>query len=198
MPDIIEAIPIEKNGVDVFATRWGTTVYEYELGSVPTDFQDLMVAISEQRAEAVEAEVKPLSVRMRTRNEFLDKLGTALAECSKIQAKFDSEDEGDEWMDGWFSSTTVEILTDSRVGLTGSDGHDGDYQVKDGKYRADKAQIEGIISKLKSVIDSQNNASQTDMTRLQSLVDRRDESYTTATNLMTSVSETRDNAIRNM
>ena len=36
------------------------------------------------------------------------------------------------------------------------------------------------------------------MTRLQSLVDRRDESFTTATTLMTNVSDTRDNAIKNM
>ena len=31
------------------------------------------------------------------------------------------------------------------------------------------------------------------MSRLQSLVDRRDESYSTATNLMTSISDTRSN-----
>jgi hypothetical protein len=42
------------------------------------------------------------------------------------------------------------------------------------------------------------NEAQTDMTRLQSLVDRRDESYSTATNLMTSISDTRSNVIRNM
>ena len=42
------------------------------------------------------------------------------------------------------------------------------------------------------------NEAQTDMTRPQSLVDRRDESYSTATNLMTSISDTRSNVIRNM
>jgi hypothetical protein len=36
------------------------------------------------------------------------------------------------------------------------------------------------------------------MSRLQSLVDRRDESYSTATNLMTAVSDTRANLIRNL
>ena len=61
-----------------------------------------------------------------------------------------------------------------------------------------KASVEGMISMLKNMIDSRNNESQTDMTRLQSLVDRRDESYSTATNLMTSVSDTRSNLIRNL
>ncbi len=46
--------------------------------------------------------------------------------------------------------------------------------------------------------DGLNNEAQTDMTRLQSLVDRRDESYSTATNLMASISDTRANVIRNM
>ena len=51
---------------------------------------------------------------------------------------------------------------------------------------------------LKSMIDSMNNESQTDMSRLQSLVDRRDESYSTATNLMTAISDCRSNLIRNL
>ena len=51
---------------------------------------------------------------------------------------------------------------------------------------------------LKTMIDSRNNESQTDMSRLQSLVDRRDESYSTATNLMSAVSDTRSNLIRNL
>jgi uncharacterized coiled-coil DUF342 family protein len=61
-----------------------------------------------------------------------------------------------------------------------------------------KSYTEMFIQKTKSKIDTLNNESQTDMTRLQSLVDRRDESYNTATTLMTNVSDTRSNAIRNL
>jgi hypothetical protein len=55
-----------------------------------------------------------------------------------------------------------------------------------------------MIQALKSMIDSRNNKAQTDMTRLQQLVDRRDESFSTASSLMTSVSDTRGNLIRNL
>ena len=65
-------------------------------------------------------------------------------------------------------------------------------------YSANKMTIEGMIQKVKSTIDGLNNESQTDMSRLQSLVDRRDESYSTATNLMTAISDTRSNLIRNL
>ena len=199
MADTITPVPVTNDGVDVFKSRWGTTIYDYKLNDKAVDFQDLMVAISEHRATAVEGEVKPLSVRMRARNDFLDKLGTALAECSRKQAEFDSDDDGDDWMSGYFTSTTASVLTDPRLQLKGAEDHSGDYRYRSSNgYDADKAQLEGLVSKIKSAIDAQNNASQTDMTRLQSLVDRRDESYTTATTLMTNVSETRDNAIRNM
>ena len=61
-----------------------------------------------------------------------------------------------------------------------------------------KKWLEYFVQRVKSKIDGLNNDSQTDMSRLQSLVDRRDESYSTATNLMTDISDTRSNLIRNL
>ena len=61
-----------------------------------------------------------------------------------------------------------------------------------------KSSVEEYIQLIKSRIDGLNNASQTDMSRLQSLVDRRDESFSTATNLMSAISDTRSNLIRNL
>ena len=43
-----------------------------------------------------------------------------------------------------------------------------------------------------------NNESQKDMSRLQSLVDRRDESFSTASDLMSKISDTRSNLISNL
>ena len=47
-------------------------------------------------------------------------------------------------------------------------------------------------------IDALNNEGQKDMTRLQSIVDRRDEAFSTASDLMSKIGDTRSNAIRNM
>ena len=190
MSDTIQSVTVLTNGTDQFKARWGSSVYDYKLNGTAVDFQDLMVAISEHRATAVEAEVEPLSTRMRKRNSYLEKLGTALSEATQKQSGFKSDDAGSTTMSGWFSAETSSLINQICPDF-----------IKDwsgNQCRATKAGVDGIISKLKSVIDSENNASQTDMTRLQSLVDRRDESYTTATTLMTSVSDTRDNAIRNL
>ena len=159
------------------------------------DFQDLMVKFSKNRAVAVEGEVEPLTVRIQQRNKRLEELSEALAELTKIQTSFDSDAEGSDACsnDVAFSEMTAQVLRD--VGYA-NDG--GWMSIGGGKYIINKQTCEAVLSRVKSEIDGLNNEAQADMTRLQSLVDRRDESYSTATNLMTSISDTRSNVIRNM
>ena len=203
---------IQSNSVTL-SQNWGAITFnDYTFAGKMVDFQDLMVAVAEKRAVSVEGEVAPMSVRMRTRNKFLDDLGNVLAELTKIEASFDGEDDGSLDMTGWMSNPTGDLLA-TRLAVPGT-GYNSESDIpSDRKKRADfywvasrnsdsysanKKTIAGMIQKVKSKIDSLNNAAQTDMSRLQSLVDRRDESYSTATNLMTSISDTRSNLIRNL
>lgn len=195
---------------DNIGSMWGVSVKDYTLNDVQTDLQDLLVAVSKQRANAVEQEVTPLSKRMEARNDLLEKFGNALAELTKIQASFKSDDPGSKDMSGWISSSTVDLLkTLGYSPTTIANISEGDYKDNEKRpdfyyssadrgYSANKKTIEGMIQSVKSKIDGLNTDAQSDMTRLQSLVDRRDEAYSTATNLMTDVSDTRSNAIRNM
>lgn len=213
--------------IDNIQSRWGVVTGDYEVtlnGKTDTmDFQDLMVKFSKNRAVAVEGEVEPLTVRIQQRNKRLDELGIVLAELTQIQADFESDDTGSRDMRSWMSNATGAALESlgyvPHIYLLDEELHDADSDYSyvrpddneerkdfyiagwksDGKvYSANKKTIEGMLSRVKSEIDSLNNAAQADMTRLQSLVDRRDESYSTATNLMTSISDTRANVIRNM
>ena len=193
--------------------NWGAIQFnDYYFDGLKVDFQDLMVAVAEKRAVTVEGEVTPMSVRMRARNATLDKLGTILAELTKAQAGFEGDDKGTRDMRGdWLSNATGDYLKNvlgySCHHYTKTDDRPGEndradfYEVGDrssDKYSANKKTVEAMIQSVKSKIDSLNNAAQTDMSRLQSLVDRRDESYSTATNLMTNISDTRSNLIRNL
>ena len=194
--------------------RWGVKAGDYNvtLNSKTDlmDFQDLMVKFSKNRAVAVEGEVEPLTVRIQQRNKRLEELSEALAELTKIQTEFESDDTGDRDMHSWMSNKTGQAL--ESLGYTPkyyatkddrpddedrADFYKAGWKTED-SYSANKKTIEGMLSRVKSEIDGLNNEAQTDMTRLQSLIDRRDESYSTATNLMTSVSDTRSNVIRNM
>ena len=196
-------------------SRWGVKAGDYNVTlnskTDTMDFQDLLVKFSKNRAVAVEGEVEPLTVRINQRNKRLDELGEVLSELTKIQTEFESDDTGDRDMHSWMSNKTGQAL--ESLGSTPKYYATEDDRPKDNEDRADfykagwagencysanKKTLEGMLSRVKSEIDSLNNAAQTDMTRLQSLIDRRDESYSTATNLMTSVSDTRSNVIRNM
>jgi len=165
--------------------NWGAVeFYDYRFNSVKMDFQDLMVAVAEKRAVSVEGEVAPMSVRMRTRNKDLDLLGKCLAELTAAEATLPSDAKGTDRCSYSFSADVkarVKTLTNHNLDDNES-----------------KKWLEYFIQMVKSKVDSLNNASQTDMSRLQSLVDRRDESYSTATNLMTQISDTRSNLIRNL
>lgn len=191
---------------DNIGAMWGVTVKDYKLNGTQIDLQDLLVAVSKQRATAVENEVSPLSKRMEARNDLLEKYGAALSELTKIQASFKSDAKGSQDMSGWITSSTVDMLKKLGYSYTYMSDHtdkDDDerpdfyYCSKCNSYSANKQTIEGMVQRVKSAIDGLNTDAQADMTRLQSLVDRRDEAYSTATNLMTNVSDTRSNTIRN-
>ena len=179
MPSIQKQDPVQ------LSQDWGAKFQDYKIEEKPVDFQDLMVAVSEQRAVTVEGEVTPLTTRIRTRNAMLDELGTDLADLSKLQAQLKSDDAGDTRR-GYAQQATK----DSLIKIFG--------QLDWGDLHMTKYEVEEWIQKVKSKIDGLNNEAQTDMTRLQGLVDRRDESFSTATNLMSAISDTRSNLIRNL
>ncbi len=168
---------------------WGVQVVDYELNGQRVDFQDLLIKVSEQRAATVEQEIEPMSTRMSTRNRKLDSLGAALAIVADIQAKFtDADDTGNK-------TSTLALTAEAKAGL-GLVGYTGG--TVGSTLTMNKSTAEYYQQMLKTELDSLNNASSKDMTRLQSLVDKRDESYSTATSLMQEVGDTRANTIKNM
>ncbi len=178
--------------LDSIKNMWGVSAGDYNvtLNSNPKelmDFQDLMVKFSKNRAVAVEGEVEPLTIRIQQRNKRLDSLGRILAALTELQTRIPSDDKNEDTYElNGLTNEELNILWDLI-----NDGGPRDTQFF--RYECEEA-----LQLVKSEIDGLNNEAQTDMTRLQSLVDRRDESYSTATNLMTSISDTRSNVIRNM
>ena len=164
---------------------WGATFGDYFYDSEHVDLQDLMVDIAENRATTVEGEIEPLSKRIRNRNKTLEDLGNVLADLTKLQSQFKSDAEGSA-REGYLKPESKAILLEVFGSLDWSDLHMTKYEVEE------------WIQKVKSKIDALNNEGQKDMTRLQALVDRRDEAYSTASDLMSKISDTRSNVISNM
>ena len=163
------------------SASWGATFGDYFYGTAKTDFQDLMVGIAANRATSVEGEVMPLTTRIKNRNAYLEELGEALADLTRLQTAFKSDDPGDKQRETMKDSTYQTIYK-----------LQGTYPTK----KEYKQWVEYYLKLVKNKIDALNNEGQKDMTRLQSLVDRRDEAFSTASTLMSSISDTRGNLIR--
>jgi len=169
--------------------QWGVDVKDYMVGDVKADFQDILVLVSEDRARVIEAEVEPMATRMEVRNKRIDELGDALAIIADLEANATDKEGKDE-------VTSTMTLTQSAADGLRIVGYTGGQVGQTVKMK--KSQVDYYQQLLKSKLDSLNNASQNDMTRLQSLVDRRDEAYSTATSLMQAVGDTRAGTIKNM
>lgn len=176
---------ITNTGVEL-SQSWGVEFYDYKFDKKSMDFQDLMVAVAEKRAVAVEGEVGPMTTRIQTRNALLEDLGSALADLTAAEATLASDAKGTDTCNYSFDSGSW--TTCERAGI----------KLPNDTSKVQKQELEYLIQMVKSKIDALNNAAQTDMSRLQSLVDRRDESYTTASTLMSAVSDTRANLIGNL
>lgn len=179
--------------------RWGVSGAEYTVTGAgylaagqTIDFQDLMVVITARRAAVVEDEVKPMQTRMTERNKRLESLGNALSDLSDVEACFSSDDSGSKWSSSldpkrYLKPETCTLLDSIEKNLYAS----GDKAIQ-------KSTCEKAIQLVKTQIDRLNNEASSDMTRLQSLVDRRDESYSTATSLMQAIGDTRSSLVKNM
>ncbi len=205
MSIVSNAISNDLNDPLSISSRWGIDAYEYSIDGRRVDLQDLMIAVSENRAVAVEHEVSPQSTRIRNRNAELDKYGTALGILTEYQSYFDDEAEGHDkaYVENDDDLGIVPITDAATLEVLKAVGYEAEFGSEDIKefdncYFLRKAQCEGAIQAVKAAVDGMNNEAQLDMSRLQQLVDRRDESYSTATNLMTAISDTRANLIRNL
>ena len=182
---------------------WGLSACDYEyrdlnrltgkFETVKVDFQDLMVRVGSRKAVVVEGEITPMAARMRTRNAYLSNLGTILSKLTKVQAEFSGDDSGDTTKPVSLEKSEYDLLV--KIPAATDMIH---YDETNKNYYASKAEYEGLVQAVKGEMDKENNLAQTDMTRLQSLVDSRDNSYSTATNIMSAISDTRSNLIGNL
>lgn len=188
MSEPVTSITTDEFSPGTFRRLWGVKIVDYVVNGQACDFESLVVRFAMNRATSVEGEVKPLEKIVRDRNARLTKLGEALSDLSAAQTTLSPQDTPPE-KEANISSDTEDLLND----LTPS----GEPKPSSGG-KISKAQVERAIQMVKTEMDRLNNESSRDMSRLQSLVDKRDESYSNASSLMQAISGCRDTAIRNM
>lgn len=179
-------------------SRWGIPVVEYQMNiegvATKVDFQDLLVQVCEQKALVIESQIKPLSLRITSRNDRLTKLGNALSTLAAFSAKFDtSKPAPNAWAK--VDQNLVNML--SEFGLTYDKGKGSWWSVSDSQEHS-KAAVDEATQKFKTEIDRLNNASQMSMNRLQGLTSSRDNNFNIASSNMNHISESRSTTIKGM
>lgn len=188
MSEPVTSITTDEFSPGTFRRLWGVKIVDYVVNGQACDFESLVVRFAMNRATSVEGEVKPLEQIVRARNASLTELGKALSDLSAAQATLSPQDTTPD--------TTANISDETEKLLNRLTASGDSPPSKDGKIS--KAQVERAIQMVKTEMDRLNNESSRDMSRLQSLVDKRDESYSNASSLMQAISGCRDTSIRNM
>ena len=167
---------------DRLDSMWGVQVVDYIYKDGLMDLQDLLVAVCEERAVSIEEGISPLATRMRMTNKELEDLGNLLSKFSKLQAEYSQTDN---------TQTKAIGLSPAETELLKACGYPEAQQ----QMILTRADTEMIVQLIKTRMDALNNGSQTRMTRMNGLVEKRDGAFTSASQMMSAVSDTRKNLI---
>ena len=192
MAENITTVPLVGESV---SHRWNVTAVEYDAGGGRVDFQDLLVSVAEQRAFEIEGEIEPLAVRVQSNNRRLEKMGKVLAELSSCSTKYDTEDDPNPSQTIKPSNDFIDVARDLHFHHGNGGSSSWSYGSSYSFYKADCDEATQLVE---TEEDRLNNQSSLDTSRLQSIVSYRDQTFQTASSLMTDVNDTRSRTIQNM
>ena len=169
---------------------------------MPLSVEDILTYMTVKRANSVEKEITPLATIIDRRNTRIDDLGNLLASVAKTQSQLESQEEGDDaskdckglcyYLYQYFSEEEL-----SQANLL-------DF-VKKHKTKDDACsskRSDGYIASanqlLKAKIDTLNNDASSDLQRMDNLVNKRDEAFTLATDLLGKLTDGRSTILNNM
>ena len=172
------------------------------VNGMPLTVEDLVTLLTVKRANILEREITPMAKIIDARNKRIEDLGTLLASVAQTQSKLESQEEGD---DNSFPCQGLcyymkQYFTDSELGeanLLGwcnahNSSNDSCSSKKSDGYIASANQL------IKAKIDALNNDAQSDLSRMDNLVSKRDEAYTLSTDLLSKFSDGRSSILNNM
>jgi hypothetical protein len=182
-----------------------------KVDGMPLTIEDLVTLLAVKRANVLEAEVTPMATIIENRNKRIEDLGTLLASVAQTQSKLESQEEGEDkafdckglsfYLKEYFTKAELEKanLWDW-IGRTETDANNHHMSLQN--YPCATKKSEGIVASanqlIKAKIDSLNNDAQSDLSRMDNLVSKRDEAYTLSTDLLSKFSDGRSNIINNM
>ena len=174
------------------------------VNGMPLTIEDLVTLLAVKRANVLEKEITPMAKIIEERNDRIDQLGTLLASIAQTQSKLESQEEGE---DKAFACTglcyylklyfTKSELEEANL-WSWVNNSANSSQTAECKSKKSDGYIASANQLVKAKIDSLNNDAQSDLSRMDNLVSKRDEAYTLSTDLLSKFSDGRSNILNNM
>ena len=172
------------------------------VNGAPLTIEDLTTLLAVKRANILETEITPMAKIIEERNKRIEDLGTLLASIAQTQSKLEAQEEGEDKAKpckglGYYLKL---YFTDSELGEANLLGWVNQHtSIND---NCDSKKSDGYVASanqlVKAKIDSLNNDAQSDLSRMDNLVSKRDEAYTLSTDLLSKFSDGRSAILNNM
>ena len=174
------------------------------VNGMPLTVEDLVTLLTVKRANILEREITPMAKIIDARNKRIEDLGTLLASVAQTQSKLESQEEGEDdafackglcyYLKLYFTKSELE-----EANLWGwADNSANSSQTAECKSKKSDGYIASANQLIKAKIDSLNNDAQSDLSRMDNLVSKRDEAYTLSTDLLSKFSDGRSSILNNM
>ena len=178
------------------------------------DLESALMAVQSNRANLLEAQLKDQIAGVQAKNDQISKLNQALGELNKLAAQFPADAKADHKINDQVKANDYhqeKVINESlkQAGVTpftqGKDDWSGRGRLLDNSVfnggvggNTTKGQVDGAVQQLKSQIDSMSNSQQMDMLRLQSLSNKRNESFEIMTNFIKKMQDNRSAILGNL
>lgn len=179
-----------------------------QISSGPTglegmDLETALMAVQGRRAENLEIQLKGQMDAVSAKNKEIERLNGIMSNLNIVQSNLTSGGHKPEtaydftpscatgtWKPGYDALAAAKLA----AGTTGSPNATAIEALRSGKT----GDLSTYITNLKQSIDSLSNSQQTDMLRLQSLSNKRNEAFDIMTNFMKKLADNRGSIIGNM
>ncbi|MCY1511872.1 hypothetical protein D9M68_463130 [compost metagenome] len=187
------------------------SVGQIDLSSM--DIETALMMVQGERVKLLDAQLQNQINEVQKRNTEIAKLNEAMNSLNALAGLFKSgKDGGTKMKDGeipdWNDAGTpndnrYNEMRDamwSAMGEAGMDLNTDKYQLKvdNGISNVTKGSIETAIQAIKNKVDALSNTQQMDMTRLQSMTNKRNEAFDVMTNFVKKMQDSRSSIIGNM
>jgi hypothetical protein len=177
------------------------------------DLETALMAVQNERVKLLDGQLQAQINEVQARNEQIGKLNEAMNSLNALVGLFKSGKDGNTQMkDGgipdWNKTGTA---NDNRynqmrdamwkaMGDAGMDLNTDKYQlqVEGGISKVTKGSLETAIQAIKNKVDGLSNTQQMDMSRLQSMSNKRNEAFDVMTNFIKKMQDSRSSIIGNM